>query len=125
MKALILTGGAGRNLVPFSSTRPKAMTVVAGGSLMRRTLSHLREVGVTDITVVIGQNGEKVTQTFGDGQEMGVSLAYAEQRRTGGIADAILNARGRFIPGEYFILVYGDVVTSANPFHQALQSFNS
>jgi len=125
MKALILTGGAGRNLVPFSSTRPKAMTVVAGGSLMRRTLSHLREVGVTDVTVVIGQHGEKVTETFKDGHEIGLNLAYVEQQRPGGIADAILRARTRFIPGEYFILVYGDVVTSANPFHQALQSFNS
>jgi len=125
MKALILTGGAGRSLIPFSATRPKAMTVVAGGSLMRRTLTHLREVGVTDITVVLGQHGEKVTAAFKDGQELGVHLAYVEQEKPGGIADAILRARGRFNPGEYFLLVYGDVATSANPFHQALQSFNS
>jgi len=125
MKALILTGGAGRNLVPFSSTRPKAMTVVAGGSLIRRTLTHLREVGVTDVTVVLGQNGDKVRTTFNDGQDLGLNLMYVEQERPRGIADAILAARRRFIPGEYFILVYGDVVTSANLFHQALQSFNS
>lgn len=125
MKALILTGGAGRNLAPFSLTRPKAMLVVAGGALMRRILTHLREVGVTDVTVVIGQHGEKVTTTFHDGESLGMRIAYVEQERSGGIADAILQARGRFIPGEYFILVYGDVVTAANPFHQALQSFNS
>jgi bifunctional UDP-N-acetylglucosamine pyrophosphorylase/glucosamine-1-phosphate N-acetyltransferase len=125
MKALVLTGGAGRNLVPFSSTRPKAMTVVAGGSLMRRTLSHLREVGVTDVTVTLGQNGDKVISTFQDGQEVGLHLGYVTQERPGGIGDAILRARGRFNPGEYFLLVYGDVVTSANPFHQVLQSFNS
>src|SRR6202158_241054 len=125
MKALILTGVAGRNLVPFSSTRPKAMTVVAGGSLIRRTLTHLREVGVTDVTVVLGQNGDKVRTTFNDGQDLGLNLMYVEQERPRGIADAILAARRRFIPGEYFILVYGDVVTSANLFHQALQSFNS
>lgn len=125
MKALILTGGAGRSLTPFSSTRPKVMTVVAGGSLMRRTLSHLREAGVTDVTVVLGQNGEKVTSVFRDGQDVGLNISYVEQERPAGIADAILRARGRFIPGESFILVYGDVVTSADPFHQALQSFNS
>jgi len=125
MKALVLTGGAGRHLVPFSVSRPKTMTVVAGGSLMRRTLTHLREVGVTDVTVVLGQNGDKVRATFNDGQDMGLSLAYVEQDRPRGIADAILAARRRFNPGEYFILAYGDVVTSANPFHQALQSFNS
>jgi UDP-N-acetylglucosamine diphosphorylase / glucose-1-phosphate thymidylyltransferase / UDP-N-acetylgalactosamine diphosphorylase / glucosamine-1-phosphate N-acetyltransferase / galactosamine-1-phosphate N-acetyltransferase len=125
MKALILTGGAGRSLSPFSATRPKAMTVVAGGSLMRRTLTHLHDVGVTDVTVVIGQNGDKVRANFQDGQDLGLNIFYVEQERPGGIADAILRARQRFIPGEYFVLVYGDVVTSANPFHQALQSFNS
>ena len=125
MKALVLTGGAGRNLVPFSATRPKAMTMVAGGSLMRRTLMHLREVGVTDITVVLGQYGEKVSTVFQDGQDVGVHLGYVTQERPSGIADSILRARTRFNPGEYFLLVYGDVVTSANPFHQVLQSFNS
>ncbi len=125
MKALILTGGAGRTLVPFSATRPKAMTVVAGGSLMRRILSQLREVGVTDVTVVLGQNGDKVRNTFQDGHDIDVHLSYVEQERPGGIVDAILRTRGRFMPGESFILVYGDVVTSANPFHQLLQSFNS
>lgn len=125
MKALILTGGAGRTLVPFSSTRPKAMTVVAGGSLMRRTLSHLREVGVNDVTVVLGQHGEKAKAAFQDGHDVGVNLAYVSQERPGGIVDAILHARNRFIPGEYFLLIYGDIVTSGNPFHQVLQSFNS
>jgi bifunctional UDP-N-acetylglucosamine pyrophosphorylase/glucosamine-1-phosphate N-acetyltransferase len=125
MKALILTGGAGRTLVPFSSTRAKSMTVVAGGSLLRRTLTHLREVGVTDVTVVLGQNGEKVRSIFADGSSLGLNLSYVDQERPSGIADAVLAARNRFIPGEYFILVYGDVVTSGNPFHQTLQSFNS
>ncbi|MFQ5667543.1 MAG: bifunctional sugar-1-phosphate nucleotidylyltransferase/acetyltransferase [Candidatus Binatia bacterium] len=125
MKALVLTGGPGRNLVPFSATRPKAMTVVGGGSLMRRTLSHLREVGVTDVTVVLGNNGDKVRRAFEHGHDAGVHLTYVEQGEPQGIADAILRARSRFIPGEYLILVYGDVVTSSNPFHQALQSFNS
>src|SRR5450759_2285876 len=125
MKALILTGGSGRNLVPFSSTRPKAMAVVGNGPLMGRTLAHLREVGVADVTVVLGQTGEKVKTTFGDGQEMGLHITYLEQEAHGGIADAILDARRRFIPGEYFILVYGDIVASANLFHQAMQSFNS
>lgn len=125
MKALILTGGTGRNLVPFSATRPKAMAVVGNGPLMGRTLTHLREVGVADVTVMLGQTGEKVKATFGDGQDMGLHITYLEQAAPGGIVDAILDARQRFIPGEYFILVYGDIVASANLFHQALQSFNS
>jgi len=59
MKALVLTGGPGRTLVPFSATRPKAMTVVAGGSLLRRTLTHLRDVGALDVTVVLASTGTR------------------------------------------------------------------
>jgi len=125
MKALILTGGAGRNLVPFAATRPKAATVVAGGSLLRRSLNHLREAGVTDVTVVTGPNGERISRTFGDGSEIGINLSYANQGEPSGIAQAIAAARERFNPGEYLILVYGDVVTSANPYPQLLQSFNA
>jgi len=125
MKALVLTGGAGRNLVPFSSTRPKAMAVVAGGSLLRRTLMQLREAGVTDVTAVLGQHGEKVRDAFGEGAELDVNLTYVEQERPRGIGDSILCARRRFNPGEYFILVYGDVAASANMFPHVLQSFNS
>lgn len=125
MKALILTGGAGRMLVPFSSTRPKAMTVVAGGSLLRRQLMQLREAGVTDVTVVLGQNGDMIRKAFTDGHDLGVNITYVEQGEPRGIADAILAARSRFNPGEYFLLVYGDVITSGNPFFQALQSFNA
>jgi bifunctional UDP-N-acetylglucosamine pyrophosphorylase/glucosamine-1-phosphate N-acetyltransferase len=125
MKALVLTGGAGRTLVPFSATRPKAMTVVAGGSLLRRTLNHLREAGIADVTIVVGQHGEKVEQTFGDGSALGLNLSYVRQPSALGIADAIRCARARFIPGEYFVLVYGDVVTSGNAFLQLLRSFNT
>jgi bifunctional UDP-N-acetylglucosamine pyrophosphorylase/glucosamine-1-phosphate N-acetyltransferase len=125
MKALILTGGAGRNLAPFSTTRPKAMTVLAGEPLLRRTLVHLREAGVTSVTIVLGAHGEMLRRAFGDGADLDVQITYVEQRSQRSIASAILAARERFMPGEHFLLVYGDVVTAANPFSQLLQSFNS
>ncbi len=125
MKALVLTGGAGRALVPFSATRPKAMTVVAGGSLLRRTLAYLREAGITDVTIVLGQHGHVVENAFGDGSGLGLNLSYVRQESAQGIADAILRARDKFTVAEYFVLVYGDVVTSSNPFLLLLQSFNT
>ncbi len=125
MKALILTGGAGRKFIPFSATRPKASVKVGGGSLLRRTLEHLREAGINDATIVTGPNGDKIRRGFGDGTDLGINLSYADQGEPTGISDAIGAAKGRFNPGEYLILVYGDIVTSANPFPQLLQSFNS
>jgi NDP-sugar pyrophosphorylase family protein len=125
MKALILTGGAADSLSPFSATRPTAMAIVAGGSLIGRSLRFLREAGIGDVTVLLGHRGPMVRAAFGDGRDLGMNIGYVEQDRPTGIADAIGAARHRFNPGEYFVLVYGDVVTSANPFPQVLQSFNS
>ncbi|HYD46888.1 MAG TPA: sugar phosphate nucleotidyltransferase [Terriglobales bacterium] len=124
MKALVLTGGSGRNLVPFSATRPKSMCVVAGGSLLKRMLGHLRQAGVTDAIIVLGPNGSRISEAFGSGEDLGIKLTYVTQREPG-IANAIRAARERFNPGEYLILAYGDVVTSENPFFQLLQSFNA
>jgi bifunctional UDP-N-acetylglucosamine pyrophosphorylase/glucosamine-1-phosphate N-acetyltransferase len=125
MKALILTGGSGRDFVPFSATRPKAMTVLTGAPLLDRTLTHLREAGVTTVTIVVGTGGDILRRSFGNGDAAGVHITYVEQGGRRGIANAVLAARDRFMPGEHFLLVYGDVVTAANPFPQLVQAFNA
>ena len=125
MKALVLTGGLGRKFVPFSATRPKALTVVGGDFLLRRTLTQLREVGITDITIVVGPTGQKIKSTIAEGSELGVRLRYIDQGAQHGIGHALARARDCFAPGENFLLLYGDIVTAANPVPQILQAFNS
>ncbi len=125
MKALILAGGRGSNLFPFTATRPKTMINVAGKFVLERTIELLKESGINVINIVVGHKKEKIINYFESSNHANLNLHYIEQKRSTGIGDAIFQARDRFDPGEYFILIYGDVLTAANIFSHTLQSFGS
>lgn len=55
----------------------------------------------------------------------GINLHYVEQKRASGIGDAVMQVRSKISPGEYFLLIYGDIITSSNIFNKTQQSFHS
>lgn len=125
MKALILAAGSGSNLIPFTSTRPKPMINVGGGSILENAINMLKKVGVRDILMIVGHEKEKITEYFGGGEDFDINIHYHEQKVLNGIGEAVLLGKGKFMPGEYFMLIYSDIVTSSNIYLQILQSFNS
>ncbi|MFQ5481990.1 MAG: sugar phosphate nucleotidyltransferase [Nitrospinaceae bacterium] len=125
MKAVILAAGKGAKLSPFSETRPNLMLNIAGGSLFDHNLDLLRRSGINDIFVVVGHKKEKLIEQIGEHRNNGVNLHYVEQKRPLGIGDAVMQVRDKVLPGEYFLLIYGDIVTSANIFSKIQQSFHS
>ncbi len=124
MKAVILAGG-GDDLKPFTTTRPKPMISVSGRSLLENTVVFLKEVGIHDLILVVGHCQEQIFSHFGRGHDFGVNISYVAQEDGGGIGDALLHARGRVHPGDFFLLVYGDVLTAGNIYWQTIQSFHS
>ncbi len=125
MKALILAAGKGSNLLPFTATRPKTMINVAGKYVLERTIDLLKESGINVINIVVGHKKEKIIDFFKNSTHANLNLHYLVQKQSSGIGDAVLQARDRFDPGEYFILIYGDILTAANIFNHTLQSFGS
>lgn len=123
MKALILAAGGGTNMAPFTKTRPKPMVHVAGRPILYRTLTMLRETGFHEANLVVGPHSEKISDYFGKGEEMGMSLHYTLQKSARGIGGAVLSAKGRFNPGEHFLLIYGDVVAEDNVISTVQQTF--
>lgn len=123
MKALVLAAGEGARLYPFTATRPKAMIPVGGQCVLERLVLMLKEAGITDLLVVVGHHQSVITDHFKRGTAFGVNVRYVKQKRLGGIGNAILEAREHILAGEYFLLVYADIVTSENIFRQTLQSF--
>jgi len=57
MKALILAAGEGKNLVPFTTTRPKPMINVGGRFILENTIKLLKESGINVINIVVGHEG--------------------------------------------------------------------
>ena len=121
MKAVILAAGRGSNLAPFSDTRPLPMVSVAGQYIFDNTVDLLKKSGVNDIFVVVGHQGEKLIERVCDYSSNGLNLHYVEQKKTGEIGNAILQVENKISPGEYFLLIYGDIVTSENIFSKIQQ----
>ena len=124
MKALILAAGKGTNLAPFTTTRPKPMINVGGRFILENTIRLLKESGINVINIVVGHEADTIVQHFERGADFGVSIHYVYQEKLSGIGNAVYKVKDRFNPGEYFMLVYGDIITSANIFNYTLQSFN-
>ena len=78
---VLLAAGKGSRMAAFSSHIPKPLLV--------HQIEMLREVGITDIVVLIGHKGFEIARVLGDGSSLGVHLTYVEQTETLGIAHAV------------------------------------
>jgi UDP-N-acetylglucosamine diphosphorylase / glucose-1-phosphate thymidylyltransferase / UDP-N-acetylgalactosamine diphosphorylase / glucosamine-1-phosphate N-acetyltransferase / galactosamine-1-phosphate N-acetyltransferase len=125
MKAIILAAGKGGNLLPFSQTRPIPLVSVAGTDVFDNTIGLLKNSGINDIFAVVGHQKEKVIERIGEHSHNGLNIHYLEQKKLGEIGVAVSQAKSKISPGEYFMLVYGDIVASSNIFSKVQQSFHS
>jgi glucose-1-phosphate thymidylyltransferase len=110
MKGLILAGGHGTRLRPLTHTGPKQLIPLANKPNILYCLEDLREAGITDIGVILGDiMPEKVRELLGDGSAMGVRITYLVQGFPAGIAHAIQCAED-FMGEEAFCVYLGDNV---------------
>ena len=125
MKAIILAAGEGTHLSPFSETRPISMIGVAGRSMLDNTFGLLKSAGINDIFIVVGHKKDKLIERLQQQDHNGLNLHYVEQKRKLGIGHAVMQAKNKISPGEYFLLLYGDTLTAENIFSKVQQSFHS
>ena len=108
MKGIILHGGSGTRLRPFTYTDVKQLLPIAGKPISAYALENLIEVGIKDINIVIGSvGGDEVKKYYGNGEKWGVNISYTYQEKPLGIAHAIGLTRD-FIGDENFIVFLGD-----------------
>lgn len=108
MKGLILAGGYGTKLRPLTHTGPKQLIPIANKPNILYCLEDLKEVGIKDIGVILGNiMPEKVKEFLGDGSKYGVKITYIVQGEPRGIAHAVGLAE-QFIGDEPFVVYLGD-----------------
>ena len=125
MKAIILAAGKASYLNPFSNTRPIPMISVAGRTLLDNSLRQLKNAGINDVYIVVGHHKERIQDFIAGKTEDGMNIHCLEQKKNGGIGDAVLQVKEKISPGEYFLLIYGDTLTDENIYSKAQQSFHS
>ena len=109
MKALVLSGGAGTRLRPFSYSMPKQLIPVASRPVLLHCLESIREIGVTDVGVIVGSRAEEIRSVVGDGADLGLRVTYIHQDAPRGLADCVRIAHD-FLGDEDFVMYLGDNV---------------
>ena len=108
MKGILLSGGTGTRLRPITHTGPKQLVPVANKPVLQYGIEDLREAGITEIGIVLGNKGrDEIQEYLGDGSRFDVDITYIVQGEPLGLAHAAGCARD-FVGDDDFVMYLGD-----------------
>ena len=109
MQALILAGGKGTRLRPLTVYTPKPIVPICNRSFLLYQIDTLRNAGITDITLSLSYQPQKIEQLVGDGSEHGVRIKYTVEPQPMGTAGAYKFAEE--LIREPTVVFNGDILT--------------
>jgi glucose-1-phosphate thymidylyltransferase len=107
VKALVLSGGAGTRLRPITHTSAKQLVPVANKPVLFYGLEAIRDAGITDVGIVVGDTAPAIEAAVGDGSAFGIQVTYIRQEAPLGLAHAVLVSRD-FLGDDDFVMYLGD-----------------
>ncbi len=123
MKALVLSGGAGTRLRPITHTSAKQLLPVANKPVLFYGLEAIRDAGITDVGIVVGDTAEAIKAAVGDGSAFGIRTTYIRQTAPLGLAHAVM-VSADFLGDDDFVMYLGDnfIVGGITPLVQEFRS---
>lgn len=112
-KAIILAGGVGAKLRPYTYEMPKSLLPIKGKPLLEYMIENLKKAEIYDVMICVGHLGEKIKEYFGDGKRFGVNIKYSEEKTPLGTGGAIKKVKS-FIGDDPFLVIHGDVLVDLN-----------
>lgn len=111
MKAVILAGGKGTRLAPYTKILPKPLMPVGEMPILEVIVRQLRRAGVDEIVLTVGHLAELLRAFFGDGSHFGLKIRYSFEEQPLGTAGPLALVDGL---DETFLVMNGDVLTDLN-----------
>ncbi|MBP6870600.1 MAG: NTP transferase domain-containing protein [Bacteroidales bacterium] len=109
MKAVILAGGLGSRLKPFTQIIPKPLLPIGEKSVLEIQIEHLKKHGFNDIFLATNYKSEYIENFFGDGSKFGVTLKISKEEKPLGTAGPITLLKEELT--EPFLMMNGDILT--------------
>ena len=102
MHAVLLAGGRGRRLAPYTHVIPKPLMPVGDRAILEILLRQLRAAGVESATLAVGHQAGLIEAYFGDGSRLGLRLSYSRETEPLGTAGPIAGIEG--LPETFFVM---------------------
>jgi len=106
---VIMAGGMGKRMRPYTEDCPKPLLQVSGKPMLQHIIERAKLEGFSQFLIAIHYLGHMIEDYFGDGERLGVEIAYLKENAPLGTAGALslLNPK----PGLPFVVTNGDVIT--------------
>lgn len=107
MKSIILCAGKGTRLRPLTHTSAKHLIPIANKPVLFYAIEAIRDCGIKDIGIIVGETGEDIGSELKEGSKWGVNISYIEQKEALGLAHAVSVAHD-FLGEDKFLMYLGD-----------------
>jgi len=123
MKAMILAAGLGTRLKPFTDTRPKALAIVNGKSILQRNIEYLQSFGIQDVIINVHHFADQIIDFIKEKNGFGSKITFSEETNEvletgGGIKKASWFFEKQEAP---FVVMNVDILTDMNLQEMVLQ----
>src|SRR5262245_11596317 len=122
MQAVILAGGKGTRLRPYTTTLPKPLVPVGDRPILSIILDQLKTAGCTKVTMAVNHLAELIMAFFGNGSKLGLEINYSLEERPLGTVGPL---RLLDCLPEHFLVMNGDILSDLDysaMFRQHLKS---
>lgn len=111
-KAVILAGGLGSRLRPFTQVIPKPLLPIGESSVLEIQILSMKKYGINEFYIATNYMAEYVEAFLGNGQKYGVKIFYSKESKPLGTCGPLSLLRDSL--NEPFLLINGDVLTTLN-----------
>ena len=109
MKAVILAGGKGTRLKPYTAVFPKPLVPIGDIPILEVVIRQLRSCGFTEVIMAVGHLAELLMAYFGDGSRFGIRIEYSREVTPLGTVGPLAQIAGL---DDTFLVMNGDVLTT-------------
>ncbi len=111
MKAVVLAGGKGTRLAPYTTILPKPLMPIGEMPILEVLLRQMKRAGVNHVVLTVGHLASLLRAYFGCGEQWDLDITYSHEKMPLGTAGPIA-----LVPGldKTFLVTNGDVLTTLN-----------